>query len=156
MDASPARVHKSIRSYGLRHPSLPLSCPSMPVFYHMLPSEDDSSDKTHIGPRPLLHCAKICYTTKYKGFLILCEYMCRRRQQGLKRREWVSGLDLGRICSYSSCSGHSVHCLMLAHSSVRARRSLFGPGISPCLSETTMRGSSVPNPSPVCKNLEYT
>ena len=32
----------------------------------------------------------------------------------------------GLICSYSSCSGHSVHCLMLAHSSVRARRSLFG------------------------------
>src|SRR5947209_7325191 len=33
---------------------------------------------------------------------------------------------------------------MLAHSSVRARRSLFGPGISPCLSETTMRALSVP------------
>jgi hypothetical protein len=30
----------------------------------------------------------------------------------------------GLICSYSSCSGHSVHCLMLVHSSVRARRSL--------------------------------
>src|SRR5439155_23480796 len=35
------------------------------------------------------------------------------------------------------------------HSSVRARRSLFGPGISPCLSQTTMRISSVPNPSKV-------
>jgi hypothetical protein len=53
----------------------------------------------------------------------------------------------GLICSYSSCSGHSVHCLMLVHSSVRARRSLFGPGISPCLSETTMRVSRVPHPS---------
>ena len=26
------------------------------------------------------------------------------------------------------------------------------PGISPCLSQTTMRVSSVPNPSPVCKH----
>src|SRR5260221_14684456 len=37
----------------------------------------------------------------------------------------------GRIASYSSCSGHNVHCLILAHSSVRSRRLRFGPGISP-------------------------
>src|SRR6266567_4503953 len=39
----------------------------------------------------------------------------------------------GRIASYNSCSGQSVHCLILAHSSVRSRRDRFGPGISPSL-----------------------
>ncbi len=46
---------------------------------------------------------------------------------------------------------HSVHCWMRAHSSVRARRFLFGPGISPCLSETTMHVLSVPHPPKVYK-----
>ena len=40
----------------------------------------------------------------------------------------------GRIASYSSCSGHNVHCLIFVHSSVRSRRGRFGPGIFPCLS----------------------
>ncbi len=35
----------------------------------------------------------MCYTTKHKELLILCEYMCQRRQQGVKRDEWVSDLD---------------------------------------------------------------
>ncbi len=39
----------------------------------------------------------------------------------------------GRICSYNSCSGQIVHCLILAHSSVRSLRWRFGSGISPCL-----------------------
>jgi hypothetical protein len=35
----------------------------------------------------------------------------------------------GLICSYNTCSGHSVHCCICAHSSVRSRRLRFGPGI---------------------------
>src|SRR2546425_6264102 len=36
---------------------------------------------------------KACNTTGRKTFLILYEYMCRRSQRGVKRDEWVGGLD---------------------------------------------------------------
>jgi hypothetical protein len=36
----------------------------------------------------------VCYNMKHKGFHILCEYVCQRGQQGVKRCERVSGLDL--------------------------------------------------------------
>src|SRR5438067_2422730 len=38
----------------------------------------------------------VCYNVEHKEFRILCEYMCQRGQQGMKRCERVSGLDLGR------------------------------------------------------------
>ncbi len=43
---------------------------------------------------PLLRRAKMCYNTEYKVFSILCEYMRRRRQRGVKRDERASDLDL--------------------------------------------------------------
>src|SRR5437868_10597098 len=49
----------------------------------------------------------VCYNVEHKEFRILCEYMCQRGQQGMKRCEQVSGLDLGLSCSYNCCSGHS-------------------------------------------------
>ena len=36
----------------------------------------------------------MCYHVEHKEFHILCEYMCQRGQQGMKRCERVSGLDL--------------------------------------------------------------
>ena len=35
--------------------------------------------------------------SEHKGFLILCEYMRRRRQRGVKRVKWDSGLDLCQV-----------------------------------------------------------
>src|SRR2546429_3240539 len=69
-------------------------CPFYLFFSSLATSPLQKNDLHPIGPRPLLHCAKICYTTKYKEFLILCEYMSQRRQQGVKRCEWASGPDL--------------------------------------------------------------
>ena len=59
---------------------------------------------------PLLLWEMVCYNVEHKEFRILCEYMCQRGQQGMKRCERVSGLNLGRISSYCSCSGQSVRC----------------------------------------------
>jgi len=58
-------------------------------------------EKTHLRhwSSPLLLCPKICYTYRTQRTPLLCEYMCRRRQQGVKRDEWVDGLDLGPILS---------------------------------------------------------
>src|SRR6266487_5744577 len=36
---------------------------------------------------------KVCTTTVHQEALILYEYMCRRRQRGVKQDEWVNGLD---------------------------------------------------------------
>ena len=51
----------------------------------------------------------MCYNAEYKGFLILCEYMCRRRQQGVKRCEWVSGLDLVNLPIGGQVQARAVH-----------------------------------------------
>ncbi len=40
----------------------------------------------------------VCYNVEHKEFRILCEYMCQRGQQGMKRCERVSGLDFGLSC----------------------------------------------------------
>src|SRR6266513_1281761 len=52
----------------------------------------------------------VCYNVEHKEFHILCEYVCQRGQQGVKRCEWVSGLDFGPKSSYAFCSGQSVYC----------------------------------------------
>src|SRR3989442_13406715 len=54
---------------------------------------------------------KACNTTGRKTFLILYEYMCRRSQRGVKRDEWVGGLDYHghRICQNSCPQGVREH-----------------------------------------------
>src|SRR3989442_7925171 len=47
---------------------------------------------------------KACNTTGRKTFLILYEYMCRRSQRGVKRDEWVGGLDYH---GYGTCASNS-------------------------------------------------
>src|SRR6266699_2127277 len=64
-----------------------------------------------LKPFTLLLRATMCYDIEDTTCSHLCEYVCQRGQQGVKRCERVSGLDCRRSNSYTFCSWQNYECV---------------------------------------------